>query len=88
MTGLATSSVLTAVETKIPDVSKFVKKTNYNAKITGIQSNDISTADYNKFTDIADNNIKSKNVVGSYAIAGIITTAELNKKVSTIATKY
>ena len=33
ITGLATSSVLTAVENKIPDVINLAKKTDYNTKI-------------------------------------------------------
>ena len=39
ITGLATNSALTAVENKIPNVSNFVKKkTDYNPKITEIES--------------------------------------------------
>ena len=35
--GLATSSALSAVENKIPDVSSLVKKTNFDAKVTEIE---------------------------------------------------
>ena len=34
ITGLATTSALTAVENKIPSVSALVEKTDYNAKIS------------------------------------------------------
>ena len=34
ITGLATSSALTAVENKMPDVSSLVKKTKFNTKVT------------------------------------------------------
>ena len=34
---MATKTALTAVESKIPDVSSLVKKTNYNTKITEIE---------------------------------------------------
>ena len=34
ITGLATKSELTAIETEIPDVSSFVKKIEFNTKIT------------------------------------------------------
>ena len=35
--GLATTSALTTVQNKIPDVSSLVKKTDYNTKITEIE---------------------------------------------------
>ena len=34
ISGLATTSALTAVENNIPDVSSLVKKTGYNTKIS------------------------------------------------------
>ena len=37
ISGLVTSSALTAVESKIPDVSTLVKKTDYDAKILDIE---------------------------------------------------
>ena len=36
ISGLATTSALTAVESKIPDLSSLVKKRDYNAKISEI----------------------------------------------------
>ena len=38
VSGLATNSALTAVENKIPGVSSLVKKTDYNAKVSEIES--------------------------------------------------
>ena len=38
ISGLATSSALTAVENKIPDASSLVKKTDYNTKISEIEN--------------------------------------------------
>ena len=35
---MATNSELTAVENKIPDVSRLVKKTDYNTKISEIEN--------------------------------------------------
>ena len=68
--------------------SKKKKKTDYDAKISDIESKYITTADYNKFTkNIVDNSIKSKHLVDKSDIAGIINNAELNKKVATLATK-
>ena len=85
---MATTSALTAVENKIADVSSLVKKTDYDAKISDIQSKYIATADYNKFTkNIVDNNIKTKNLVDKAAIAGFINNAQLDRKLATLATK-
>ena len=36
ITGLVTISALTAVESKIPNISKLAKKTDYNTKVTEI----------------------------------------------------
>ena len=64
ISGLDTNAALTAVENKIPDVNSLVIKTDYNPKSVEIESIYITTADYIKFTkDIADNSIKSKNLV-------------------------
>ena len=38
VSSLATKAVLTTVENKIPDVSNLVKKTDYNTKVTDIES--------------------------------------------------
>ena len=38
ITHLATTTVLTAVENKIPNVSNLVKKTDYNTKINEIEN--------------------------------------------------
>ena len=48
ISGLATSSVLTAVENKIPDVSSLVKKTDYNTKISDIEKN-IADLNHDKY---------------------------------------
>ena len=39
ISNLATKTALTTVENKIPDISSLVKKSDYNAKITGIENN-------------------------------------------------
>ena len=71
---------MTAAENKIPDVNSLVKKTNCDAKISGIENKYITTTDYNKFTkNIVDNNIKSKNLVDKSAIAGFINNVDLDK---------
>ena len=42
ITGLATTSSLTALENKIPSISNLVKKTDYNTKITEITEKEIT----------------------------------------------
>ena len=65
-----------------------MKKIDYNSRITDIESKYISTADYNKFTEhIVNNSIKSKNLVDKSDIAGILNNADLDVKLSTLATK-
>ena len=55
---------MTVVENKIPDVGNLVKKTNYEAKISDIESKYFPTADYNKFTSQRlDAKIKQKELV-------------------------
>ena len=48
ISGLATNSALTAVENKIPDVSGFVTKTNYNTKISEIEKK-VSDHNHDKY---------------------------------------
>ena len=81
ITGLATTSALTAVENKILNVSSLVKKIDYDGKRSDIESKSITTADCNKFTrNIPDNTIKTKNLVDKAAIAGFINNVDLDKK--------
>ena len=39
ISNLATKTALTTFENKIPDISSLVEKSDYNAKITGIENN-------------------------------------------------
>ena len=50
ISGLATNTALTAVENKTPNVINLLKRVNYDAKISEIDSKYFTTADYNKFT--------------------------------------
>ena len=59
ITGLATTVALIAVENKIPEVSNLVKKTNYGAKISDIETKYFTKLHCNKFTrNILDAKIK------------------------------
>ena len=86
--GLATNAPLTAVKNKIPHVSNLVKNTDYETKISDIETKYIATADYNKFTkDIVDNQMKSKNLVNGSDRSDFISGPELNEEVVKSATK-
>ena len=70
---------MTAVESKIPNVSNLVKKTDYDLKISDIESKYITTAD--KFTkDIVANRIKSEELVNKSVLARFINSVDLDKK--------
>ena len=49
--GVATNTALNVVDNKIPDVSNLIKKTDYDAKISDIESKNFTTSDRNKFTN-------------------------------------
>ena len=78
---------MTAVKNKIPDVSNLVKKTYYDAKILDIESKYFTAADYNKFpSETLGAEIKQKELVDKFSIAGFINNADFHKKVTTSAT--
>ena len=62
ISGLATTTALTAVENEIPDISDLVKKADYDAEILDIKSKYFTTADYNRFRkEKLDLKIKQSN---------------------------
>ena len=74
---------MTAIENKIPNFSNLVKKTDYQAKISNIESKYFYTAEYNKSTNqTLDAKIKQEELVGKSAIAGLINNADLDEKSS------
>ena len=88
VSGLATTTALTAVENKIPDVNNLVKKTDYDAEILDIKSKCFRTADYNRFTNgKLDLKIKQKGLANKFDIAGFIDNSDFNEKGATLATK-
>ena len=54
LTGLATTSALNAIESRTPKINVLVKKaltlTDYNANISDIETEYLTTSNYNKFT--------------------------------------
>ena len=49
ITNLVTTTALTAVENKIPNVSNLVKKTDYNTKISEIENKITTDHDHDKY---------------------------------------
>ena len=73
---------------KIPNINNLVKKTDYDAKISGIESKYFTLADCHKFTSqTLDANVKQKEFVDKSAIDGFINNADLNMKVAALTTK-
>ena len=78
ITGLATNSVLTAVENKIPDVNGLVKKTNYNTKISEIE-NKVSHHNHDKYIITPEfNRLTTENFKARLAQANLITKTDLD----------
>ena len=94
ITGLATTSALTAVENKIPDTSNLVKKTDYNTKVIEIvkkltdHNHDkyITTTEFNKLaTDAFNTRIVQANLVKN--IDFDTKLSDLNRKLVSNKTK-
>ena len=65
ITGLTTSSALTAVENKIPDVSNLVKKVDYDAKITNIEKK-VTNHDHDKYITTSEfNELTTKDLAAN-----------------------
>ena len=70
--GLATSSALTAVENKIPDVSSLIRKTDFNTKVTEI---DAKIPDVSSLVKKTDYDTEIGNIKNDY-----VTNAALNAR--------
>ena len=59
ISGLATTSALTVVENKIPDISSLVKKTEFNTKVTEVEGkiHDVSSLATNSALNAVENKI-------------------------------
>ena len=82
ISGLATTSTLTAVENKIPDVSSLVKKTDYNTKINEIEKK-ISDHSHDKYISNPEfNRLTAGNFAARLAQANLITKTDFHAKLS------
>ena len=66
---------------RYPTLSYLVKKTNYDAKISDIESKYFSTSGFYKFTNnILDAKIKKLKFAFEFNISGFINNSDLYKK--------
>ena len=80
MTGLATTSALTAVENKIPSVSNLIKKTDYDTKVGGIEKKLTDHKHDEYITTPEFNNLK-------LAQADLVTKTDFNNKLTSLNRK-
>ena len=75
----ATTTALTAVENKVPNVNDLINKRDYDAEIKNIENKYFTTRDYNKFTNNKlDTKITAKQLVNE---------SGLNEKIKTLTIK-
>ena len=87
ITGLATSSALTAVANKIPNVSSLVKKTDYDTKISDIERK-ISDHDRDKYITTPKFNTMAADIFNArLAQANVITKTNFDAKLSGVNKK-
>ena len=81
---MATKTVLTAVENKIPNVSNLIKKTDYNTKITEIE-NKVNNHNYDKYIDTQEfNKLAADTFNARLAQANLITKTDFDPKLSNL----
>ena len=82
ITGLATSSALTAVENKISDVSSLYKKNDYDTKISNIERK-IADHDHDNYITTREFNTLAANVFNArLAQANLITKTDFDAELS------
>ena len=87
VSNLATKTALTTVENKIPDVSNLVKKTDYDIKVTEIESklnNNHDTSEFNKLTaDVFNARLAQVNLITKTDFDAKLLS--LNKKITSLS---
>ena len=88
ITGLATNSVLTAVENKITDVSSLVKKTDYDTKISEIESK-VNDLNHDKYVTTPEfNRLTTENFKARLAQADLITKTDFDTKLKKASDRF
>ena len=76
----ATTVSLHSVKNEIPGVNNLVKKTDYNVKVSDIESQCFTTADYNRFrNEVTD---KRKKISSNSDNFGFIDNSDFDKKIA------
>ena len=95
VSGLATKSALTAVENKIPDVSKSANNTDSNTKISEIEKKFTDLNQYKYITNPEFNNLAAGVCAARLTQANLVTKTDfdtrliiLNKKINSNETKH
>ena len=79
ITNLATTTALTAVENKIPNVSNLVKKTDYNTKISEIENKIITDHDHDKYVATHEfNKLRSENFTTRLKHANLASKSDIS----------
>ena len=85
ITGLATTSALTAVENKIPDVSNSVKKTDYNAKILDIEKK-VTDHDHDKYSTTSEfSKLSAEYFAARLAQENLVTNTDFDTKLISLS---
>ena len=95
ITGLATTSALTAVENKIPSISTLIKKSDHGTKIIELEKK-LTAHKYDKYITTPElNKLTAKNFAARLAQANLTTKTDfdvklsrLNRKVTSNKTKH
>ena len=88
VSSLATKSELTAVENKIPDISSLVKKSNYDTKISELESK-LTDYDYDKYITTPEFNTLAAGVFNArLAQESLITKIDFDAKLSSLNRKF
>ena len=87
MSGLATTSVLTAGENKIPNINSLVKKTDCGTKITEIEKK-LTDHNHDKYITTPEFNFLAADVFNArLAQANLITKTDFDAKLSSLNRK-
>ena len=78
ITHLATTTALTVVENKIPNVSNLVKKTDYNTKISEVENKITTDHDHDKYITTQEfNKLKSENFTARLAQSNLASKSDI-----------
>ena len=82
ISNLGTTTALTTVENKIPNVSNLVKKTDYNTKVTEIEKK-LNNHDHDKYIDTPEFNKLAGDVFNARLVqANLVTKTDFDTKLS------